>query len=473
MRTGFRMSVAGLRTNRRRFLAGAGGAIAGSAATAAAKGQGTGSGKRDPRPNIVIFQLDDMRTTDWPALRRTRALLKDGAWFPNYIVEFSYCSPSRATLLTGLYSQNHGITTPSSLNCFRRWQSEQFDRVAIGSVLKQAGYRTGMFGKFINGYQTTDTVPEGWSRWVATAKQGHWGLDLVVDGDVIDTKRNEFTTQVLGSYAAEFIESVALDTPLLMVFSPTEPHGPDKPDPKYRNRYRGAIVERTAAFNEADVTDKPEFISSIPPLAPEQIAALDARNRARLQMLVSVDKVFAGLIKTMKRTKRFDNTVFFVLSDNGYLLGEHRLTEKWLPHDLSTRIPMLAFGAGFEAGTDTRLVSNADIAPTVAELAGTSLPKADGMSLLGNRRHAYVPLTNQSEYSVPSSGHGLRSADLWYFEYITGEREYYDLRNDPLELNNLLPPGGPGEVYPPGLPGSKQLRALTAALGQCKRETCS
>ncbi|MGI9254170.1 MAG: sulfatase/phosphatase domain-containing protein, partial [Thermomicrobiales bacterium] len=153
-------------------------------------------------------------------------------------------------------------------------------------------------------------------------------------------------------------------------------------------------------------------------------------------------------------------------------LGEHRLHTQWLPFDMATRIPLLAWGSRFAAGTDSRLVSNADIAPTIAALAGTEMPAADGISLLDKQRHAYVPLLCAPDSGMPSEGVGLRSAELMYFEYKTGEREYYDLRNDPLELNNLLSPGGPAEVYPVGLPGSPWLRATTAAKLACKRETC-
>ncbi len=473
------MANSRLRVTRRGMLGGAA-SIAGAGVGAIARAGGKGGKKRKDEekgtstpPSFLLIQLDDMRTADWAVLRRTRKALSGAAWFPNYVVGYPYCAASRASLLTGQYAHNHGIVSPDERACFGRWQDEQFDRIALGSVLQGAGYRTMMNGKFINGYEEDSRIPAGWNRWAGLAGGGHLGQNIVLDGKVVPTEKESFTTNVLGDYASEFIFQTPLTKPIFVMFNPNEPHGPIKPENRYRNRFSSVTLPRTGAFNEADVSDKPAYVSSMPLLDAEAIAAAEEWNRGRMRMLLSVDAVISRLIGDLKKSGRLDNTSIFIVSDNGYMLGEHRLSEKHAPYTPSAVIPMLAWGPGFKAGTDTRLISNVDIAPTCAELAGTVMPDADGISLIGRRERAYVPMYRFPSVEEGCGGRGLRSRDLLYFELETREREFYDLRNDPMELVNLLPPGGPENVFPAGLPGSKGLHALTEAYGACRGQTCS
>jgi arylsulfatase A-like enzyme len=426
---------------------------------------------RNTRPNIVVIQLDDMRTEDWTVLRSTQKALRGASWFPNYVIGYPYCAASRASLLTGQYAHNHGVVSPNESECMAQWQKRQHDRIALGRVLNDAGYRTGMFGKFINGYNPRTPQPGGWDRWVGASKGGHFGGDLVVDGKVVFSGLSDFTTRLLVQYAGAFIDETPEDKPLFMLFSPNEPHGPIQIEPRYRKKFATVGLPRKAWFNEADVSDKPAYVASLPLLGKAEIADLEEWNRGRMRLMLSVDTILAQLFRQLEAAGRRRNTCIFIVSDNGYMLGEHRLTAKHAPYTPSAVVPMLAWGAPFAAGNDSRLVSNVDIAPTCAELAGTAMPRADGFSLLGDRSREFVPM-----YRYPVKGRGgagLRSADLLYFELDTGEREYYDLRNDPMELNNLLPPGFSGEVTPPGLPGSTALRLWTAAFGSCTGKGCS
>ncbi|MGI9254617.1 MAG: sulfatase-like hydrolase/transferase, partial [Thermomicrobiales bacterium] len=157
----------------------------------------------------------------------------------------------------------------------------------------------------------------------------------------------------------------------------------------------------------------------------------------------------------------------------GGLYGQHRLpAAKGLPYDGAIRIPMLAWGKPFKARTVSKLTSHADLAPTIADLAGTEMPAADGQSLLKNFSRDYVPL--QVLNGVHSAGgFGLRSSQLMYCEFASGEREYYDLRNDPLELSNMLATNGPPDPFiPMDLPRPEELNARLAQLKRCRGMTC-
>jgi arylsulfatase A-like enzyme len=137
------------------------------------------------------------------------------------------------------------------------------------------------------------------------------------------------------------------------------------------------------------------------------------------------------------------------------------------PYDSSIRVPMLAYGPTFPGRTNTSLVGNIDIAPTIARLAGTQMPKPDGRELLSPGRRDYLFI------QLRFIGMGLRSSRLMYFEYGNGEREYYDRRNDPLELNNLLPPGAPEDPDPPiGLPRASELSLRLSYLRKCAGARC-
>jgi len=245
------------------------------------------------------------------------------------------------------------------------------------------------------------------------------------------------------------------------------------PSPRYKHRYPDATVGRDGSFNEFDVSDKPSHISALPPMTPEQIAQIDTDERLRLQMLSSTDEAIVSLVRELRKSGRLDDTCIFIMSDNGAIMGQHRLpSSKGLPYDQAVRVPMLAWGRSFKPQTSKRLVSHADIAPTIAELAGTEMPAADGRSLLRRVRRDFIPLQVNSSV-IASGGHGLRSTQLMYFEYASGDREYYDYRADPFELTNLLATAGP--TPPPianDLPTPEALSARLAQVKTCQGTTC-
>ncbi|MFM9107638.1 MAG: sulfatase, partial [Chloroflexota bacterium] len=431
--------------------------------------------KRRARPNVIVIINDDMRASDWRALPKTLRELKDHAWYTHFMSALPVCTPSRVSMLTGMYAHNHAVLenvgeTNAGYAAFRR---NGLEERSLPVVLQKAGYYTGLVGKFMHGYDMTTPQPKGWDRWVARASGGYVGFDLVVDGKNIRFARHQYVTDVLAGYARDFLDTAPEQQPFFLLFAPTAPHGPYVPSPRYKDRYPDAVVGRDGSFNEADVSDKPAHIASQPPLTPEQIAQIDADERLRLQMLSSTDEAIVSLIKDLQKSGRLDNTCIFIMSDNGAIMGQHRLpSSKGLPYDQAVRVPMLAWGRSFKARTLQRLTSHADIAPTIADLAGTVMPAADGRSLLQRVRRDFIPL-QVNPTVIAAGGHGLRSQALMYFEYASGEREYYDHRADPFELTNLLATAGPPP--PPialDLPTPAALSARLAQVKTCKGASC-
>jgi len=121
------------------------------------------------KPNIIFFLLDDARTEDVATMDSVVELLKrQGTTFQNATLTDPLCCPSRATLLTGLYAHNHGIKDNNPLlgggeQAFRK---SRLDAKTYATALDVAGYKTGFFGKYLNGYKDL-YIPPGWDRWAA------------------------------------------------------------------------------------------------------------------------------------------------------------------------------------------------------------------------------------------------------------------------------------------------------------------
>lgn len=408
-------------------------------------------------PNIVVVVLDDMREEDWQALPRTKALLEPkGTWFPNFFVSSPTCCPSRVSILSGQYPHNSGVWANTGKK--GGWRNFRDRTKTIAVALDKAGYYTGMYGKFINGYASRRAAP-GWDRWWMSSTLDYANFDVSVDGKVRRVKRYYTTEQ--SRRASSFVRSAR--GPLFLYLSSRAPHTPSMAEKRFAGDYRRAPLEANPARNEADVSDKPKFIRGMRPVPERWIRT---QNQNRLETLKSVDQMIVALAASLEAAGRLDNTLFFILSDNGVELGEHRVRSKGVPYDASIRIPMLVSGPGFErnGATDDRIVGNVDIAPTIARAAGIDLPWADGRPLQDDHERDVFLL----EFVL---WRGLRGKDFLYVEWNTGEREYYDRAADPYELENLL---ASWEGHTPSLDPAERdrLSALLAELGTCSGGTC-
>jgi N-acetylglucosamine-6-sulfatase len=198
-----------------------------------------------------------------------------------------------------------------------------------------------------------------------------------------------------------------------------------------------------------------------------------------LECLLQLDVVIARVWDALEARRKLDNTYIFLFTDNGYLLGQHRHYGKHVPYDGSARMPLFAYGPGFNAGAgDERLVGNVDIAPTIAEIAGITPPTMDGVSLLSaHKRDAILleflaPGVNTMNWPGPRTEitrySALRTDTHLYVENRSGERELYDYATDPHETENLL-------SGTPPLATEALAAALASRLDElrsCRGDTC-
>lgn len=460
----------------------------------------------DSRANFVVVLTDDqdLLLGSLDHMPRTRHWLRDGGTaFERYFVTQALCCPARATLLTGLYVHNHQvITTSPPLGGFVRFHARGLEERTIAVALHAAGYRTALVGKYFNGYargQARTYVPPGWSDWRGslTLRKAYsqFGYTLNVDGR-LETHGDapaDYFTDVVAAAGVAFLEARADDgKPFLLYLAPTAPHPPFVPAPRHAAELGGLRVPRGVAFDEADLTDKPPFLQR-PPLTEAQIAGLDHAYRQRARMLLAVDEMVDALFATLARRGLLERTYVFFTSDNGFHLGQHRLLAgKNTMYEEDVHVPLLVRGPGVAAGaTVTALAANTDLAPTLAELAGTRMPaELDGRSLVPFLRGAppaawrnavlleHPPLSappeaegegevrpGEEQGDAPARGfRGLRLADEVYVEHVDGACEDYDLAADPSELDNrcaTLPPARRAD-----------LSRWLGALATCAGETC-
>jgi len=456
------------------------------------------------RPNFVFILTDDMRKDDLAYMPKTRSLLGGGGMsFENAFVSHALCAPSRATIMRGQYSQNNGVWSNSatdspttSIGGWGAYQQNGDEADNVATRLDGAGYRTGLFGKYMNRYDNTnDEPPPGWDRWFAAATLGdpkYFGYDVNDDGISrhYGTSDSDYMTDVLSRNTEEFISTTASEgMPFFAYVAPIAPHAPATPAPRDAHDYDGIQGPRLSSFDEAEVSDKPSWIRQLPKLSSTQISAINKRHENRVESLQAVDDLVAGVVNKLSATKTpdgsnaLDNTYIFFTSDNGFHHGEHRVPEqKWRPYEEDVRMPLLVRGPGVAAGsTSYKLALNTDYMPTFLDLACPSASSCDtqnwsyvpdGRSLepvlhgsVAGWRNA-VLLEASANYSPPYRG--IRTVNAGadprrkYVEYKDGQRELYDLVADPYELTN---------VYNSTAPPSNLVSRLTA-LKTCAGNTC-
>lgn len=421
-------------------------------------------------PNVIVVITDDMRDSDWQALPRTRELVGNiGTTFPNFLLTTPVCSPSRVSLLTGMYAHHHGVwLNDGRRGGMRQFKKQNLGRSTIAAALQGAGYRTGLFGKFLNGTKTKGKIPGGWDRWLVDTSRNYYKPELNQNGKPkIHKKSSKYSTDILAAAARDFIRKTPANQPFLLWFTPRAPHGKHQVRRKDRGTFKGARIVPSPDVGEADVSDKPADIRRRKVPSLRKLAKLE---RKRLEMLIATDDAVASILATVEAEGRLENTVIFVLSDNGYMMGSHRCVKKGFAYLQSTQVTMMASGGPFASGgVDHRVAANIDIAPTIANLAGVTLPDADGVPLSDRALESEILVEAQRGKRSYS---GLRSADLLYVEMASNERELYDYTRDPYEIDNLLATWNGHVPAPEDQERAAGMRERLNALRNCAGPTC-
>lgn len=452
------------------------------------------------RPNIVVVMADDMRFDEMryaPALRR---LARRGVSFENSFSPFPLCCPARASFLTGQLSHNHDVYWHGAPHGYADFD----DSRTLATSLRGAGYRTGFVGKYLNRYGDSISrvsgepsyryVPRGWTDWYAAIENP--GIPGIHGGtyhyfrtpfNVNGTVRNHsgtYQATLTGRYTRRLVSKYHRSRQPFFLYvnylaphsgSPVEPDDPRgvrdrrgrrdefttpaRPD-WVKGRFddvigRAAGLPRGGGPSEADVSDKPAYISKRLEPSRSQRRAARGLTRQRAESIFAMDRDIARTVRHLKRTGEWRDTVVVFTSDNGFYLGEHRMYQgKLHGHEPSLRVPLVVTGRGLRDGSSRfDPATTVDVAATVLDLGGAAPPRrADGTSLVpvlreGDRGwdHA-VPIESSTGTRTPSSWYGardyrlsvgVRTSRYTYLRLRTGAEELYDLASDPHQLESL------------------------------------
>ncbi len=436
-------------------------------------------------PNIVFILTDDQDMAALAQMPRVKALLRDqGTTFARHYVSLSLCCPSRISGLRGQFAHNTTIFKNGPPDGgFEAVYTKGLEQSTIATWLQAAGYRTALFGKYLNGYPDTapspNYIPPGWTEW-ASPNDGtpykEFNYSLNENGRTVSygDADADYLTDVLSAKATDFIRRSVEQFPdkPFFVYVPTyAPHGPAVPAPRHAELFPGAQAPRTASFNEADVSDKPAWAQALPLLTADQITQIDKLYRHRLQSLQAVDDMVQSIVDTLQAKGQLESTYIVFTSDNGYHQGQHRLDSgKMTAFEEDLLVPLVIRGPGVRRGsTVTQITANVDYAPTLAAIAGISAPSfVDGRSLLqllrgetvgtwrqvlllehkpdntdGFQAQADSTLEPADPFETLGDGPGIETfsgvrtaSGLTYLEYDTGEFELYNNLTDPAQLSN-------------------------------------
>jgi N-acetylglucosamine-6-sulfatase len=417
------------------------------------------SAQTQPKPNIVYILTDDLDTYTLDQMETTRSLIAEkGVTFKNATFSDPLCCPSRVTMQRGQYPHNTGVKSNNPPNGgFEAFHRLERYRSTYATWLHNADYTTGYFGKYMNGYEKFPNFePPGWDRWYA-ANAAPMKKQFNVDGKTVTRADRTFDATV-AEMGLRFIENQApSNTPFMAAFNFYAPHYPAEHPASFDKLYRRAQLPPDPSFSERDVSDKPRWVQKLDHIGPKERQALTAFHRDRLRSVEYVDRAVSRIIDTLARSGELENTYIVFWGDNGYHLGQHRLKKdrtggKLTPYVHDVQLPMYVRGPDIPArSVSQEMVSNVDIAPTLADMGGTTVPGfVDGRSLLplakGEtvrwRDFAYSAAWPQSEgveTNYIEDWQQIRTAEVAYHYYPrTGEEELYDLKSDPYQLTNLL-----------------------------------
>jgi arylsulfatase A-like enzyme len=400
-------------------------------------------------PNVLLIMTDDQ---PYYTVRRMGNLLAlvggMGATFERAYLTTPQCAPSRATYLTGMLAHNHGLL--ENTNAARRFRELGLNARGLGKRFQSAGYATGYFGKFMNNYGADGIrrwVPAGWDRWFAFADNPP-GPSYKINDNGTMRRYERPDARLIPERAQDFVGRHA-GAPWFCFLSLSGPHQPYTPTRKHAHDHDGMGPEKRGAYDEKDVSDKPRNVRDEPRITEETEGKIRSLTEGKYEELADIDDyAVRDTIRVLRDTGQLERTYIFFVTDNGFLLGQHRLLEKRRPYDESARTPLLVRGPGIPAGSKRReIAANIDLPATFAEIAGFDPAGYDGRSLLTLLKGEDAPWRSalkiewhgkDEKFGDEPGYDGLVTQDnRMYAEYDTGEREYYDMVSDPDQAENL------------------------------------
>lgn len=402
------------------------------------------------KPNFVILMTDDQR---WDAMScadntilktpNMDRIAKEGLRFRNMFVTNSLCSPSRATLLTGMYSHSHGVID----NKDRKLAADQ---PLLPDLLREAGYEVAFCGK---SHISGNLRDRKWDYYFGFKGQGDYLKPVVTEGvDGKDQTYEGYIDDVVTDKALAWLQKKR-DKPFCLFLWFKAPHRSWVRARRHHDLFRDAVIPKPSTYDD-DLKGYPGKPKAFAEADNKIGTANDVRSldfvKDYYATLTAADENVGKVLSALEKLKSLDQTAVFFTSDNGFFHGEYRLYDKRLMHEPSIRVPLLVrYPEQIKAGTlCDRMVLNIDLAPTVLDLAGVAVPKwMHGRSLtplFKDQKAAWREdwLYEYFEYPAVHSVKKHRGVRTERYKLIhwwekPEEFELYDLEKDPEERHNL------------------------------------
>ncbi len=409
--------------------------------------------------NVIFILTDDhrydamgfLKGQSWLQTPQMDRMAAEGVHFKNAFVTTALCSPSRASILTGVYAHRHRIVdnnTPIP-------QGTTF----FPSYLQKNGYKTGFFGKWHMGAETDEPKP-GFDQWVSFRGQGTYlpspnGLN--VNGKKVPQKG--YITDELTQYALDWMRTIPKDQPYFLYLSHKAVHSEFIPADRHKGKFQNEkfVYPPTMAASGEMAQHRPMWVqnqrNSWHGVEFPYHSELDIEDyyKRYAETLLAVDESIAAVFEELRKRGELDSTLVIYMGDNGFAFGEHGLIDKRTAYEESMRVPMLARCPELFSGGKTvkEVVANLDIMPTVFDVTGTPVPKGlDGRSWLpivqGRstewRKELLYEYYWERNFPQTPTMHALREDRYKFIRYqgIWDVDELYDLQEDPLESRNLI-----------------------------------
>lgn len=421
------------------------------------------------KPNIVFILADDLRwdclsVAGHPHLKTPNIdrLANEGVRFKNAFCTTSLCSPSRASILSGLYAHSHGV-----MGNFTEFPN---DLPSFPRALQAAGYETAYFGKWHMG-EDNDGKRPGFDHFVTHKGQGQYNdTEFNVNGTDRKVVKGYYTT-VVTDMASGWLKQPR-QKPFMLMLGHKAPHSFYVPEPKYAKSFDHVNIPYPATAFTLD--DKPEwfktrletwhgiygplfdFRKNFPDARPEAVKDFEAMTRAYWATIRSIDDSIGRLYEQLRADGTLDNTIFVFAGDNGLLNGEHGMVDKRTMHEPSIRVPLIVRFPGLtkKPVVVDQMVLHVDMAPSLLDLCGVpNLPKTHGKSwtklvkgdATGWRASWYYEYNYETQFPYTPNVRGVRTNEWKYIRYPHGDGspdrhkgELYHIALDPNETKNLI-----------------------------------
>lgn len=418
-------------------------------------------------PNIIFFLTDDHRFDamgfmghpflETPNMDR---MANEGIHFNRAIVTTSLCSPSRASILSGMYAHNHGVV-------------DNYNPVDPGlkffpEYLQEAGYNTAFVGKWHMGGESDD--PRfGFDHWLSFKGQGTYWADghgtsrevpqTSMDGYNINGKRvpqKGYITDELTDYALDWLKNTSKEKPFMLYLSHKAVHSDFVAADRHIGRYQDKQLNNPESMenqrekpmwltNQRNSRHGADFAYNLPDFD------LSTYYQRYCETLLAVDENLGRIMQWVEEGGQLENTMIVYMGDNGFQFGEHGLIDKRTAYDASVKVPLLVWWPGKvkKSRTINEMVANIDIAPTLLDIAGISIPEnMDGRSFkslleekeINWRKELLYEYYWERNYPYTPTTHALLTSRYKFIRYhgIWDLDEFYDLQSDPNETKNLI-----------------------------------